>query len=330
MKRILLLILITILFTSCRNEISGPAGDKGRVKGYIFNKSSNERIADATVILNSSMQPIKSSEDGKFELDDLDTGEYEITVSRIGFESFTSEINVNGYITTELEIPLTKIKEEESPDGLLANWKLDNNALDYGPFGFNGDAKGVLYVVDRKGNDNRAALFNPFLLGPESKILVSNSLQLTDEFTISLWVFVPTEKGETDDNYIDLVSKWSNKGNTKSSFSFCIAESSNLNSIALKTESISGQKKVTSTNNTVPYDKWTHIAVTFNNGTATFYVNGNIGMTRSGVPIPQTTDLNMSIGGRQDQASSFRGIMDDIYVFNKALSSSEISKLYSE
>ena len=328
MEFILILLSIATLLFSCTNELSTPANEFGRVRGYVYDQNTNERITDAVINFTPTVISSKSTDDGKFEILDIDTGTYDIRVSRLGYNSYSKRININGYITTDLEIPLIKNPVEKDPEGLIAYWKLDNNALDSGPFGYDGTEQGVQYVTDRNDFPKAAALFNPFVLGPNSKILTTSNIQLTSKFTICMWIYTPAAKGETDDSYIDLVSKWSNKNNTKSSFSFCFAEADNLHSLALKTESSTGQKRINSTNNAIPFDKWTHIAVTFDNGTAVFYIDGKIGMTRTGVPIPQATNLNLSIGGRQDQASSFKGVLDDIYIFDRALNQGDISKLF--
>jgi len=80
----------------------------------------------------------------------------------------------------------------------------------------------------------------------------------------------------------------------------------------------------------VPLDpnKWGHIAVTrLSDGTATIYANGQaVGSGSSGTPVAGLT--NAFIGYSQYQGN-LNGLIDETRVYNRALSSSEISQLYN-
>ena len=83
---------------------------------------------------------------------------------------------------------------------------------------------------------------------------------------------------------------------------------------------------------------WYHVAVTFNAGSVTFYVNGvQQGTTQSAV----VSSLNQSdtnsffagaystTGGTSPNAAFFDGKMDEVGVWSRALSGAEISQLYN-
>lgn len=46
--------------------------------------------------------------------------------------------------------------------------------------------------------------------------------------------------------------------------------------------------------------------------------------------IPQESIYNATIGGRQDNKSAYNGEIDDLYIFDRALSPQEIQILYKD
>lgn len=210
------------------------------------------------------------------------------------------------------------------PD-LMANWKFDGDATDYGPNGYMSNIQNVLFATDRNDNFEHAAMFtgkNSVI----SKILLPTSIQLSNEFTISLWIKPLATLGENGAGYFDCVSKWGGSGAGKASWAFGITKESNL---FLGTYATAATLKST-TNIVVQPEIWQHIAVTFKNGVATFYINGNEVFGATGMQIPQISGYNASIGGRHDQVSSYNGAIDDLYIFERALTDEEIQKLSQE
>ncbi len=83
---------------------------------------------------------------------------------------------------------------------------------------------------------------------------------------------------------------------------------------------------------------WQHVAFTYNktSGLAAFYANGvAVTQTNLGVFTPQTTFTNLEFGGQTTYASlsspanQFSGQMDELSLYNRALSSSEIAAIYN-
>lgn len=211
------------------------------------------------------------------------------------------------------------------PD-LMANWKFDGDATDYGPNGYVSNIQNVLFVTDRKKNVEHAANFTG-KSSISSKILLPTSIQLSNEFTISLWIKPSSTLGDNGSTgYYECVSKWGGSGAGKASWAFGITKDSYL---FLGTYGTTASIKST-TNILVKTEVWQHIAVTFNNGVATFYIDGNEVFVATGMLIPQVSGYNASIGGRQDQVSSYNGAIDDLYIFERVLSSLEIQKLSQE
>lgn len=79
--------------------------------------------------------------------------------------------------------------------------------------------------------------------------------------------------------------------------------------------------------------KWTHLAITFKAGDGmTGYVNG---VRVAHVPIANpmadnTRDLIFGIAPWDYSSYPFSGVMDEIYIFNRALSADEIKAIYEQ
>ena len=76
-----------------------------------------------------------------------------------------------------------------------------------------------------------------------------------------------------------------------------------------------------------PLNQWTHIAVTYDSGTIKTYANGSLVHTFSGsgsIGDVLTGQNDFRIGGRQVISQHFQGRIDEVRVYNRALSASEI------
>lgn len=80
---------------------------------------------------------------------------------------------------------------------------------------------------------------------------------------------------------------------------------------------------------------WHHVAVTKNGGTVIFYLDGVSGAAeRGGLPIASydpgfVFNTNFMLGNLDGQVQPFPGLLDEVEVFNRALSSTEIQSIYS-
>jgi hypothetical protein len=72
---------------------------------------------------------------------------------------------------------------------------------------------------------------------------------------------------------------------------------------------------------------WMHVAATYDGSTIRLYVNGVLQATRAAVFQIGANDLPLSIGGEDDGAGSYRGDIDDVRIYNRALSADEITAI---
>jgi hypothetical protein len=69
---------------------------------------------------------------------------------------------------------------------------------------------------------------------------------------------------------------------------------------------------------------WQHVAVTLDNGTLTFFVDGLNRGVSTGVPTPIARTDSIFIGARIDGRRNFDGGIDEVQIWNRALTQPEI------
>lgn len=210
---------------------------------------------------------------------------------------------------------------------MIGYWKFDGDANDYGPNRYSSSTIDVGFAADRYDNVESASKFTgKGNITP--KVILPTTLQLTSDFTIALWIkSSSTSYGKSDNRgYYDCVSKWGDLKVNKASWAFGLNSSSN---IFLITYNVSESKE--SLNFTgVTRGIWQHIAVTFSRGTASFYINGKLIKVAKNMNTPQESTYNTTIGARQNDISAFNGDIDDLYLFDRALTADEIILLFKQ
>lgn len=147
------------------------------------------------------------------------------------------------------------------------------------------------------------------------------SLELSNAgYTLSAWIF-PNTFGE-DSNGIIL-----EKTDNSSGYAFAVIDAgSTIAGLRLYHNDTSTY--VSSTNNALTEDVWHHVAVTFENGIVTFYVNGTnvTGVSSLGNMDPDTAS-DLIIGNFDDGSKDFYGYIDDVKIFNRSLSQGQVQEL---
>lgn len=206
-------------------------------------------------------------------------------------------------------------------DGLIAHYEFEGNTNDSSGNGNNGINDGAILTKDRFGNDNTAYKFS----GNKDRIYIPNSTTLnlsTGELSIAAWV-------NTSQSGIwkRIVTKRANV-NTGNWYSLAIYEGRAWFEIYA-----AGNLKST----TIVNDgKWHFIAITRNLTTQKFsiYVDGNLenSMNDEGKNLDSDSAL-LEIGDWANESydsGTFNGVIDDIRIYNRALSESEIQELYQD
>jgi hypothetical protein len=207
-------------------------------------------------------------------------------------------------------------------NGLIAWWPFNGNANDVSGNGNNGTVFNALLTTDRYGNNNSSYLFNS---SSSSHISLNNSIGNfgTSNFTISWWqsrIFTNAASASCvfgKRNAIGL----GNLIQTNSNPGFEIRQgTSNPDYVADNGVSVYNSPD------------WFHSVVVRKDTQILVYVNGSLTHTFSN-PIIQNLNNNAlaEIGARYAGSSLvqlFNGKIDDLGIWNRALTSNEIQKLY--
>lgn len=195
-------------------------------------------------------------------------------------------------------------------DGLVAHYPFNGNANDESGNGNNGIVNGASLTSDRNGESNSSYYFD----GTNDYIKIEHSFNSTKEVSISVWIsidsytsdfqaIVSSDKGG---KYVHLQAH--TKGNA--------AVYTNSSSILLKPIS------------PIPFKTWRHIVLTSKSGNIKIYEDGNVisNSNRHYSNIISTNVINIGAGHLNKRF--FKGKIDDIRIYNRALNKSEITALY--
>lgn len=201
-------------------------------------------------------------------------------------------------------------------DGLVGHWSFDDcTAIDGSGNGNNGNLKGGISCID--GKQSKALNFN----GVDAYIQVpySSSLDAKDAVTISAWVNVP------DGNPAVIVEK----GQTTLVWDYGMTVNSGLPGIRIT----NGDAFISSTG--AKYNTWQHFTVVLTNNSVKTYLNGSqingsptfYGGSSGSYLAQSGYGLQIGLG---HPGEWFKGALDEVRIYNRALSDAEVQQLYSQ
>lgn len=207
-------------------------------------------------------------------------------------------------------------------DGLIAYYPFNGNANDESGHGHHGVARGVALAVDRFGKQNSAYRFD----GTDDYIEVpdDDELDLTLNLTIAAWIL---QKNIGSGGYRIVDKETAGTG-----------DGYHLDTFGLETphrlRTCTGARCV-SANTDYALNEWHHVVLVVSGTTATFYLDGRQdGGGDIGGPAQMNT-LSLFIGrahlsrdGLGGNREFFDGIIDDVRLYNRALTEAEVQRLY--
>jgi hypothetical protein len=219
-----------------------------------------------------------------------------------------------------------------SPDitsGLVAYYPFNGNAADESDHGFNGSVNGATLTSDRFGQPNKAYYFNGNA-GISSTVNTTLSLST---FTVAAWfksegtsVTIPrivavTRFGECNCYYglLQANGEWNGFVDTSRRLVGMLNDSTSPYGYTLNYSQTS-----------LDSASWHHGAITFGNGELRIFIDGTldreISIANASTQFSGTADLEI---GFCSGGSNYIGKLDDIRIYNKVLSESEIKTIYS-
>jgi hypothetical protein len=238
---------------------------------------------------------------------------------RIYGRALSAEEVLSLYNSTSMGLNLSSSKNDRVTNGLVGLWSFD------GPTMFTN-------VADTSGQGNHGFLVNfpatstaarPGKIGQglsfdgvDDRLVTLSTVMGTGAATFSAWVY-PKSYGENEVGEIVTSGETRLRVNSLNSrFSFT---SNNFTNNA------------DSASNSVVLNRWTLVTVTRAvDGTANIYVNGVLsGSANQNSGTPGASSNVTEIGNNLTGAVTFHGIIDDVRIYNRVITSSEITTLYN-
>ena len=242
----------------------------------------------------------------------------EIYRPEVGSDPLTATLTatiVKGDVKETKTFTITVLPYKEA--GLVANYSFEDNLSDsHGEFG-EGTVTGnridntggtISYVDGKKG---KAGVFNG-----ESGIRLPNGLISSNKYSVSLWLkpeelttYTTTFFGAKDiNNWLSLVPNGPTGGNTMV-----------WSGSSTWYDAVTGM--------TINAGEWSHLALTVDDGSVVVYVNGVQKFSGTDFPnIFTTTNGSFSLGVNWWD-KPFKGLMDDLHIYEGALSPAQVANL---
>lgn len=238
----------------------------------------------------------------------------------------TSKITVNNEANTIAVSCVVTVKADPLNVGLIAYYPFNGNALDVSGNGNNGTVYNATLTASRLGAAQHAYYFN----GIDSYIAVNDNDKLSlnnTDFTISAWIEPQSFNNSFGSEIVSKRVSGYNQG-----YSFSLWGYANT-SAPMGTYGFNGA----TSNATLNLAEWHMITMVYSQATqrVTFYKDVTFDST-SPVMIqsPASTNALLYIGRDNpaipDNGYFFQGVIDDIRIYNRALNSNEIYRLYSK
>jgi hypothetical protein len=190
------------------------------------------------------------------------------------------------------------------PSGMVSWWPGEGNAND-----FIGGNDGILTGTVGYAAGEVGQAFN--LNGGYVQVADAPSLDITGQITIDAWIKPSVLGGRV----VDKITAGGTDGYLLDTFGGVIR-------FIIGNTWLNGSS-------TLPTGTWSHIAGVYDGTQMTVYLNGVLdGSLATSISIP-TNSLPLRIGAASDGGSSFTGLIDEVEVFNRALTGSEIADIYN-
>lgn len=215
--------------------------------------------------------------------------------------------------------------------GLVAFYPFNGDALDYSGNDYHGEVTNAYPIYGRREKLNQSYLFNgeddAFIEVPHS-----DRFNLSKLGGISLWINIHSLNESNNNIYWHIIGKgakasWDTDG-------YCLFYHNGLNVILGVLTNKSAKPHINRVNfGTLEIAKWYHLVFTWDGSFMKGYINGNL----IGEPIEQTHNIPVIsdplIIGKKPfgrRPGFFHGQIDQVRIYDRALTDNEVMLLYKE
>ncbi|MBL7782529.1 MAG: T9SS type A sorting domain-containing protein [Saprospiraceae bacterium] len=204
------------------------------------------------------------------------------------------------------------------PQGKVAEYVFANNGADDTDFGNHVDVSSAAFTTDRFGFGKSALLFN----GINSEVTASNAAQLNSGVTtISFWVKVNSLPGNGE-SFLLSYGGWQER--------FKISLPTHGKPVFTTNHSNGISDMDSGNGNELPVGVWKHLVFVHDGAKDKIFIDGVLKAEKNVAGTLNSTTKPLGIGYNPiDGGNWFDGSIDELAIYNTALSDSEVSSLYA-
>lgn len=222
-----------------------------------------------------------------------------------------------------LSVTIISFAQADLNRGLIGCYPFSGNANDLSPSANHGSVQGARLTADRFGTPNSAYDFD----GIDDFIEVGAGILELNEFSYSLWVyprnlpayqqalFIISVGSALGDQYLLIGNQYPDV----------------LHGFANGSYMAVGYDVRCMTNELPDLNKWYHLVLTKDVNQYSFYVDGSLichNPTLGGSAFYGVGTVKATIGARNNYGQATNAIIDDVHLYNRALTSEEVTDLY--
>ncbi len=237
------------------------------------------------------------------------------------FDGSLDEVEIFNTALSPAEITALYTAQNTAPTiapGLVASYPFTNNGLDVTAFANNAKTTDVRSTTDRFGYGYSAYEFN----GTSSEVTASNSAQLNSPYTsVSFWV-KPNSLPASGEVFLLSFGGWQERFKISlPSHGKCVWTTNNSSGISDMDAGTGNELKV---------GTWTHVVAIHDGTNDKIFINGVLAATKAVAGTMNNTTKPLGIGyNAVDGGNWFDGDMDEVEIFNFALTDVEVAALHT-
>lgn len=304
------------------DDIKGEFGSTKSIDNDIYHHVLMTYDGNYITFFIDSNQISQETADGNIteETELFYIGAHPLDSPQMFFEGLIDDLRIYNRVLDESEIKeLYDSHQESFIDGLIAHYPFNGNANDESGNNNHGTVNGATLVEDRFGNENSAYAFD----GVDDRIQLDESaINGLDSFSIGFWL-------KTSDS--GSVKHFISGANSTLHNEFVIRHDAGSVILYVNGKSYAmGSAKIND-------NLWHSIVITRASSEVKLYIDSQFDFVWESAPTGELTveTSGLWLGGDQDcvggcwqTSQQYAGIMDDLSVYNRVLSESEINELY--
>lgn len=243
------------------------------------------------------------------------------------------------FLSTSSQTLFAQLPSYVPRNGLVGWWPFNGNANDQSGNNLNGTITGATLTSDRNGITNGAYLFNSSVtsnISIQTQSVTGTGLQ--NQFSIVMWVksnraanFISESSLCPGSVSVPMANSNQNWAFVPGNFGTNLGVGFSIGTNGIMVAEHAGNLLDSRLSNSSTYSGFVQVAIVYDTNNSYLYVNGTLVRSRSMYcnsnlkMLPSLLSLGSSL-----YSPNFSGVIDDLGVWNRALTSSEIQQLYTE